>query len=643
MFDLFRSRDKAVRYLLGGLLGIVALSMVITLIPGFGSSMGTSSDDQVVAEIGKEPLTIRQVQSDMQRLVRDRQMPPELVQVYLPQAVDQMITERAVAYQAQRMGFQVPDTELAATIRSVLPRFFQNGQLVDKNAYEQFLAQQGYTIPEFEDNLRKQILMTRLMNLALEGIVITPEEAKRDYERRNSKLKIAYIGFKADDLKSQVKVSPEELQAYYNNNKEGYREPEKRDLVVLVADQDKIANSIEVPEAQLRQMYETRKDSFRTPERVKVRHILFMTTGKSPEEIAKIKAKAEDVRKQINDKNFADLAKKYSEDPGSKDKGGDLGWVVRGQTVKNFENTAFNQKTGQISDLVTTEYGFHIIETQEKQDAHLQPFDEVKAQLASDAKKAQVTDRVQNGIEQARAALVKTPGDYEQIAKQYNLDVAKADNVAPGGAIGSLPQSADLDTALSGLKPGEVSQVVQIAPTKLAIGEVMKVTPSRLATFAEAEPHIRDNFVNQRAQTLAGERAKQAAEKVKAGEDMQKVAKELGGEYKTPPEFTSEGAVEGLGSASSLGDAFSKPAGTILGPLPVVGQQIVAKVIEKIPADMNAFAAQRDSVILQLKSKKAQERKDLFQDSILTKLIKEGKVKRHNDTLKRLMASYSNR
>jgi len=638
MFDLFRSRAKAVRYLLGGLLGIVALSMVITLIPGYGS--GTSSTDNVIAEIGKGALTVKEVQNEMQQLVRGKQIPSDLVAVYLPQRIEQMIMERAVAYQAERMGFQVPDAELAATIRTVLPRFFQNGQLIDKNAYEAFLSEQGYTIPEFEANLRKQMQLTRLMNVALEGIIVTPDEVKREYDRKNAKMKVAYIGFRPDLMKSQVKASTEELQAYYNGNKEGFREPEKRDLVVLVADQEKMGAAMTVPEDQLQRAYAQNRDNFRTPERVKVRHILLMTTGKSADEVSKIKAKAEGLQKQVNDKSFGDLAKANSEDPGSKDKGGELGWIVRGQTVKNFENASFTQKLGDISPLITTEYGFHIIQVQEKEQARLRPFEEVKAQLATDVKRVQLADRVQNGIEQARVALLKSPGSYAQIAAQYGLDVVKADQVAPGAPIGALGANPELDQAVVSLKAGEVSPVFQLSPTRLGVAEVAAIVPSRVATFAEAEPRIRENFVNAKVQTLVVERAKSAADRVKAGEDMQKVAKDLGGEYKAPPEFTAEGAVEGLGSASTLNEIFGKPAGTVAGPLNVVGQMVIAKVLESINADAAGLASQRESLVLALKQKKGTERKDLFQDSILAQLLKEGKVKKHQDTINRLLSSY---
>ncbi len=643
MFDLFRSRAKAVRYLLGGMLTIVAVSMVITLIPGWGSSTGSSTEDNVVAVVGKDEITVRDVQNDLQALVRNKQIPAEMMQVYAPQYIDQMITERAVAYEARRLGFTVPDSELASTIRSILPRFFNNGQLIDKVAYQQFLEQQGMTIPEFEANLRKQLLLKRLTDLALEGVVVTPQEAEQEYKTQNEKLKVELISFKPYDLKSQVKVTPEELRAYYNSNKEGFTEPEKHDLALLVADQNKIAATIDIPEAQLRAAYNARRTEFQTPERVQVRHILLKTTDKSPAEVEKIRAKAEDILKQLkNGADFAELAKKYSEDPGSAQKGGDLGWVVRGQTVKNFENTAFSLKPKELSGVITTEYGFHILQVMDKQEAHTQPFDEVKNQIAADLKKQMVFDRMQNAIDQARAALVKNPNDAEQIAKQFNLEYVVAKELASGQPVPQLGSVPDLDTALAGMKKGDITPVFQAGADKLAVAELTNVTPSQIAPFEKAEANIREKFVSQRAMTLAADRAKQAAEKLRAGEDIGKVAKELGGEVKTPPEFTLSGAVEGVGSASVFSEGFTKPVGAILGPLNVFNQQVVAKTLEKTPADMSKFATERDKIIEDLKRKKAQERRDLFYDSILAKLIKQGKVKKHNDTIKRLVASYRN-
>jgi peptidyl-prolyl cis-trans isomerase D len=169
---------------------------------------------------------------------------------------------------------------------------------------------------------------------------------------------------------------------------------------------------------------------------------------------------------------------------------------------------------------------------------------------------------------------------------------------------------------------------------------VTGLSPSRVSTFAEAEPKIRDTLSRQRAEQMAAEKVKIAGDRVKAGEDMQKVAKDLGGEYKAPPEFGADSAVEGLGAANTLIEGFSKPVGSILGPLNIMGVQVVAKVLDKVEPNPAGLAAERDGIVTALKQKKANERRDLFQDSILAKLLKDGKVKKHEGTIKRLIASY---
>src|SRR5581483_1047159 len=173
---------------------------------------------------------------------------------------------------------------------------------------------------------------------------------------------------------------------------------------------------------QLHQEYQDNIDSYRTPERVKVRHILIKTQGKPKDEAPKLKAKAEDILKQLqHGANFAELAKKDSDDTGSAEKGGELGWIVRGQTVPNFEKTAFSLKPGELSGLVETEYGYHIIQVEDKQQAHTQTFDEVKPQLLMEAKKQVASDSMHKAIDSARTEIARSPSQAEAVAKKYNL------------------------------------------------------------------------------------------------------------------------------------------------------------------------------------------------------------------------------
>lgn len=640
MFDLFRSRDKAVRYVLGAMLMLVALSMVVTLIPG--STTAGRGDDPVVAEVGKDVITVRQVQTELQSLVRGRRVPAEMLQIYAPQFIEQMITDRAAIYQAQRMGFKVSDAELAATIRRILPQLFNNGQLIDKSAYENFVAsERGTSVPEFENYVRRQLLAQRLQNLVTEGVVVTPQEIQQQFESANKKAKIEYISFKPDNLKSAAVVTPQDLRTYYEANKSKYTEPEKRNLALLIAEQEKVAATINVPEAQLRQAYDSRRDQYRTPERVKARHILIKTQGQPAAEVEKLKAKAEDLLKKVKaGGDFAALAKANSDDTTSAVKGGDLGYVVRGQMVKNFEAAVFALKPNEISNLITTEYGFHIIQVQEKQDARVQPFEEVKLALAAELSKQVVYDRMQSSVEQARTALQKNPNSLEQVANQFHLTLVRAEKMAPGAPLPVIGPVPDLDAALAGLKKGEVTQIFQAGTDKLVVAQVLDVLAPRIMPFEEVEAQVRDVVTSQKSQLLATERANQALNRLKAGEDMQKIAKELGGEAKTSTEFGKNDAIEGVGSGSMFEEAFTKPVGTVIGPVPAANQTVVAKVASQIPADLSKLPAERDTIMNQIKERKAQERREMFYDSILAQLIKEGKVKKHNDTIKRLVSAY---
>ena len=296
MFDLFRSREKAVRIVLGAILGLVSLSMLTYLIPNYNSG---GSSDVIVAEIGKDTITLPEVQRGVQNTMKGRQLPPELLPNFVPQVVDQMITDRALAYEATQLGFQVTDTDLADAIRQLIPSLFPEGKFVGKDAYAAFLAQQSVTIPEFEEDLKRQILITKLREIAVEGTIVTPQEIEATYRRQNEKIKIEYVKVTGDKFRGEVQPSEADMQAYFKANAASYQMPEKKNLVILIADQAKLQASLSVSDADLLRQYNQNQAQFRTPERVHVRHILLKTAGKPATEDAAIKAKAEDLLKQI--------------------------------------------------------------------------------------------------------------------------------------------------------------------------------------------------------------------------------------------------------------------------------------------------------------------------------------------------------
>ncbi len=639
MFDLFRSRDKMVRYVLTGLLAIVALSMVSYLVPGSGTPSG--GNDDVIAKIGDEVLTMREVQMNVQAAMRSKQFPIEMIQNYIPEYINQMISERAMAYQAQHMGFEANDADTASAIKSMLPNLFPGGQF-NAATYEAFLRQQNLTVPEFEANVHKQLLLTRLRNIILEGMIVTNDEIEKEYRRRNEKVKVDYIAFSPDKMRSKVTISDAELKDYFAKHRPEYTTEEKRSFDLYVVSEQKVAESFTVTEADLRTMYAANQDRYRLPERVQVRHILLTTTGKSADDVKKIEAKANDLLKQLKaGGNFGELAKKNSEDPGSGSKGGELGWVVRGQMVKNFEEASFTQKVNELTTPVKTEYGYHIVQVTAKEPAHLKPFEEVKAELVTERQKQGVFDRMQQIADQVHNTLQKSPAQGEELVRKLNVSLYHVDKAGSNDPIQEVGVSKDLFDSLASVQKGGVTPTIAVPGNKIAIAILREIIPVRPAELNEVEGRVRDRLSADKARQMAADKGREAGEKLKtAGGDFKKLAKDLGAEIKTTPDFGPDGAAEGIGSSSYLADAFTKPVDTILGPLTISEQVFVVRVAAKTEADMSQLPAKREELVTQLKSKKSRERQELFEDGLVTELIKQGKIKKNDAAIKRLVANY---
>ena len=640
MFDLFRSRAKMVRIMLGGIMGILALSMCIYLIPGAGMPTGGSPDDQVVAEIGKTNVTVPEIQQQLRNVLQNRQLPPDLAATYIPQLVNQAIAQRAVAYEAQRLGIRVSDRDLADALRS-----FPFATL-PPDQYQQYIEQQlGMSVPEFEENVRLQTYENALLNMTEEGIIVTPAEAQAEYKQRNGKIKIDYIGFDASQMGKDVKPSQQDLETYFNRNRAFYNVPETRTVQLIVIDQAKVADTIQVPDAQVQAYYNEHKDQYQTPARVHARHILLSTTNKPKDEVPKIKAQAEDLLKQIKAKNaanFGDLAKQYSQDPGSAQKGGDLGWVARGQMVKNFEDEVFSLKDNEISPVVTTEYGFHIIQVLEHQPAHLQTLDEVKSQIIATLRNQKVFDKMQDLADQAHTELAKAPQNAQQIAMKLNLTFETVPAFAPGSALPDLGSDPQMDSAIAAMKAGDVSQELQ-SGNKLAVAVVTAVHPPHPAQLSEVQDKVRSDYVRVHGGDLVKAKIVKVQELLKQnGGDLKAAAKAVGAEVKSSDFFTRSGAITGLGSAGLLVNEFDKPAGTVFGPIMAGNQTVVGKITGRQDADMSQFAKERDAIVLQIKGQKYADRQSLLEDSVLTDLVRSGKVKKHQQVIDRLIAQYKN-
>ena len=641
MFDLFRSREKSVRWLLGALLGLVALSMVITLVPNY-SGMGGRVDQTVVAEIGDDTITTTEVRQALARATRAGSIPHGLEQVYAPMLVQQMIAERAIAYEAHRLGMEVSEDELASAIQTYIPQLFQGGKFAGKQIYAAYLQQMNTTIPEFEADLKKQILLQRIEGLALDGTIVTPSQVQEDFRKRNEKIKVAYMQLSPDKYKSQVTATPEEIAASFAKNRSSYTIPEKRDYLIYLIDQEKVAASITVSEQDLRRAYAEQRERFRIPERVRVRHILLKTADKPRSEVDAARKRIEDLLKQARSgTDFAALAQKNSDDTASAVKGGDIDWISRGQTVPEFEKAAFTLKPGEISGVITTVYGFHILKVEQKEMPHTKTFEEVKNELQTELQQARASEKVQALADQIHAALGRSAAEAEKLAEANGIKGVTAQKIGPQDEVPGIGRSPQFTDAVSGLKKGGIAPPVVVSPTLLAVIQAVEVYPARPAELAEVQDKVKSAVIAAKLATLVQDKAREAAQKLSAGEDFAAVAKKLGAEVKTnSTEFSRDGAAEGIGAAVQIEGAFSKKVGETAGPFTLSGGTYFVKVLSRTEADMSQLASQRDQIVGGLKNRAGRERRELFSDGLVDMLVKQKKIKIYDDNIKRLVSAY---
>lgn len=640
MFDLFNSQ-KAKKYVMGGILVLVSASMLLYLVPNYNTG-ASSSGDAVVAKIGSTEITEADARHSIQLQTRGQKIPAEIIPNYVPSMIENMVNDRAMEYEARKLGLQVSDQDVADYLRQNMSQLFPDGKFVGKDVYAAMLAQQGITIDGFEADLKRTMLIGKLREVAIEGSIVTPAEIEKEYRKKFDQVKLQYVKLTQDKFKKEVEPSEADMQAYFKTNAAQYQDPETKNLAVLVADGDKIGQSLTASDADLMALYNQNQANFRSPEHVNVRHILLMTQGKPAADEAKIKAKADDLVKQLRaGADFAEMAKKNSEDPGSAAKGGEYDNVVRGQMDPAFEKAAFTQKPMVIGDPVKSVYGYHIIQVLAHEDARVKPFAEVKDEIAKQWRLARVQDTMQKISDKAQAALQKDPDHPEKVAQELGMDYFTAQGVLPGQPIAGVGLSPDLDQAIASLKKGEVTPPISPAANKVVVAEVTGVIPAHPSTFEESKTKIHDTMVQQRLQKALRDKSKELFDNAKAnGGDLAKAAKAMGLEVKTTDLFKRQATVDGLGSASYFDDAFTAPAGTVLNPVPMADATVVAKVVQHVDADMSQLGAERAGIVDTLKGDKARERNAIFEAGLVSELERQGVIKMHPEVITRIVSSF---
>lgn len=652
MIRFLQTPGPTKKIILGGMLLVICAAMVITLVPGgIGDSIGLGGPGQgVVAKVAGEPVTTLEVQREARQMLR-QQFPRggEQTEMLLPyfaqRAAQTLISRKALVAEAERLGLRVTDEEARDELQNgqYAATFFPGGKFIGQQQYENILQNADLNVPTFEQGLKDQILLDKLRNVITGSALVTDDDVRREFAKQNTKVKFEYAVLRKDDLLKQINPGEAELKAFYERNKATYNNsiPEKRKVQYVVLDTAKAEAGVSVSGADLQAYYDQHREEYRVPEQVNVSHILIKTPlpgpdGKvDPKGAEEARKKAEDVLKQLKaGGNFAELAKKYSEDPGSGKNGGSLGWIGKGRTVPEFEQTAFSLAKGATSGLVQSSYGFHIIRLEDKQAAHVKPLDEVKDQIEGvirQQKAGQAAANQVNGLlAQARSA------GLDKAAAANGLNVINTDFVSrtdnlPG--IGSSPQFMSAVFGQAEKSPPDQVQVAQ----GYAVFDVVAIKPASTPAFEEIRPRVEEEFRNERVAALLGQKTQELADRAKAEHDLKKAAKEAGAVMKTSDFVLPDGQVPDIGSMSGgAAVAFSLKVSEISGPITNGATGVVLSVQEKQEPTAQDFEAKKDQVRDALILNRQQEMFGLFVTNLRALMEKSGKIQINADEMKSL-------
>jgi peptidyl-prolyl cis-trans isomerase D len=643
------------RIILGALLLLICVSMVWYLVPsGSTSTFGFGGPGQgVVATVAGDPITTLEVQREARQMLRQQfprggEQAAMLLPFFAERAAQNLISRKAVVAEAERLGLRATDDEVRDELQHgrYSATFFPGGQFVGKQQYENILQNADLSVPLFEQIVKNDILLDKLRNLIAGSALVTDSEVRQEFEKQNAKVKFEYAVLRKDDLLKRIQPNEAELKAFYERNKTVYDNsiPEKRKVRYVLVDTAKIEADSTVSRGDLQAYYDQHRDDYRVAEQVSVSHILIKTPlpgtdGKvDPKGVEEARKKAEDVLKQLKaGGNFAELAKKYSEDPGSGKNGGSLGWIGRGRTVPEFEQTAFSLAKGATSDLVQSSYGFHIIRLDDKQAAHVKPLDEVKDQIEGSIRQQKAAQAAADQVN-ALLAQARTAGlDKAAAAKGFtvvNTDfVSRADSL-PG--IGSSPQFMSAVFGQAEKAPPDQAQVAQ----GYAVFEVLAIKPPATPTFEEIRSRVESEFRNERVAALLAQKTQELADRAKAAHDLKKAAKEAGAALKTSDLVLPDGQVPDIGSmAGGASVAFSMKPGEISGPINNGNTGVVLSILERQEPTAQDFEDRKDQIRDSLRQSKQLEMFSLFLSNLRAQMEKAGKIKINPEEMKALTRS----
>jgi peptidyl-prolyl cis-trans isomerase D len=652
MIRFLQTQGPTKKIILSGILLVICGAMIITFIPGGLTSEFTGQPGQgTVAKVDGSDVTVEEVR-DTARGMLQQQMPQGganmnmLLPFFTQRAADQLISRQALLAEAKRLGLRATPPEVLDELQHgrYAATFFPGGNFIGQQEYDDLLQRNNLTRAKFEQEMvGNEILLTKLQALIAGSASVSESEIREQFIKQNSKVKFDYAVLKQDDLRKGLHPADEELKAFYESHKASYANsvPEKRKVKYAVIQTSKAEAGAQVTPDDLRAYYNEHREQYRVPEQVKVSHIWIKmplpgADGKVDDKaVAEAQHRADDLLKQIKaGAKFEDVAKKYSEDPGSANVGGSLGWIGRGQMAPEFEKAAYSLPKGQISDVVKSLDGFHIVRVDDKQDAHVKPLDEVKSQIEPILKQQKAQQVAQKQAEallkQARAQGIDAAAAAQGVPV-ITSDFFSRKDVLPG--LGPANQFMDAVFTATEKSPPDVAPASQ----GIAVFQLLGIKPAATPTFEEIRSRVEEEFKNERSGVLLSQKTQELSDRAKAEHDLKRAAKELGAAVKTSDSVLPDGQVPDLGSMTGQAAvAFTMKPGDISGPITSGANGVVLALLQNDKPSDADYAAKRDQIRDALLQSKQQELFGLFISSLRDQMEKSGKIKINQEEMKAL-------
>ena len=618
-------------------LALVVLTFVVFYIPDFLSTNTGAAPSEVLAEVEGEEITVRDFQrrysAQLQayRNAYGAQMNEQLLRQLgiEQQIIQQLVDEQAMVAEARRQGISVSDVEIRERILAI-PAFQENGRFIGEGRYRQMLQFNNppMTTTEFEDNLRRAVLVEKLRNAVTGWMSISDPEVAEEYRRRNEKVKLEVVPLTPDAFRSQVTVTDADIAAQFEKNKETYRIGDKRKIRYALVDVEQVRQQMTVPVAEIEAFYKQNQAQYSTPEQVHASHILLKTEGKDE---AAVRTQAEAVLARVKaGEDFAALAKQYSEDDTNNATGGDLDYFGRGSMVPEFEQAAFAMKPGEISDLVKTSFGFHIIKLIDRRDAATRPLTELRAEI-EDQLKAQKAQQQAEQTAKTVETQLKTAADLDRIAKERGFHVQDTGLFLRDEPIDGLGPSPEVSAQAFQLADGAVSPALRVSRGWVFVTVTQKQDPY-VPQLAEVLERVRDDLIRAQAAEIAKTKAAEIATMLKGASDFTAAAKNAGLEVK-PTELIARGSpLPDIGVSPEIDTVvFPMPVGSVSDPISTPQGTAIVRIAAKEGVTDAQIAAGMDAMREEILG----QRRDRFFSGYMVKAKEQLAIAINQETLAR--------